>query len=1098
VGFLSAVGQVIANQKTFKQWEKEDANKQAQRDVLTQNGLSRAELQNAANKGKVIMDVIDIMDTHSEEVAENTETAIMPIAQSLPSLASLLAVIGTAKFYIEPHANIHDKAYKNFINSPKGKELTDIILKLKENIKNNPENNPLSEVKIGAPGFLSRIMGNRLTEITPDNISGKLPEIIFSKKNMSLISQSGDKEVKALHTRLTEIAKEFQNTKGIKNNSMGKILGKSAALIGGISAFVFVAANIVAAKLQVKSSRIARWQSREDLKDPKYFVQYTEEQIAEAQRNADANKKEEKKGFSLFKKPEAKGMFKYSNNNSFFKSLRATVKDSKNYDEWKANYNLEDKKVKRNLTQEELEEAEREQEVLQRVTKIINNKAEEYSENMETTAGVLIGGTPYLGLGIGAIINTFITKTGLGEKFSDKKFEKILSKVKDNDKKEELKTLYEKLKAPKNKADKSLTGTFDGINNIKVYIEKLFSALDFEALDKKGGLSAMYNKAKEALNAAMTTKIARNTAIGLIGSLITGTVGAFIGLKLQKSAARAGRYTAKRELEENSANFIGYTKEEFDKVNDIKAEKKPVLKRLGDYLMFIPKVLKEYFDYEKYKKTQADNDKALLEELTKLEVTDKQLKDAKELQRKLFTTFESVDDKSQEYSEAIEAVTEMSQPLLPYIGMVITAIPIAIGATRLVKKGGAGAAESITGFFAKHTRFLKGKVANKYVDGVTNNIRGIVERQKISGSPTDKVPFAKIMELFPETGDGGKLMAAVREAIESSKGKENELEAALKALADNPLFKKSVSREELVKAIEDCNKNFNSYAQKIFEMMGVSSEEKIDLDLMKIAEPYLDDVVSVSDVLNKLIKSGDIPNVKISEIASKLSSLNVQGIKGFKGIDEFKNALKSNNITGIINAVAEGKIKTGEWRKIVSELTEQMQDNGLKKMLNGIIKSSMTDEQALKIFQNIQTILKHMPKEELSKIIDVAIEEFTKNPAKFMQALQNGQFKSVLLTRGLAAGAAAAPVAWGALTMLITYVIESVFASMQKQAGRLGVMKAFEELQDVRFYANMEPSTEETTPNKGKSIQKQNTAQTSFSSSNIKNVNELFNQLRQR
>ena len=47
---------------------------------------------------------------------------------------------------------------------------------------------------------------------------------------------------------------------------------------------------------------------------------------------------------------------------------------------------------------------------------------------METTAGVLIGGTPFLGMGIGALVNTFITKTGLGDKFENKNFDKLLKK----------------------------------------------------------------------------------------------------------------------------------------------------------------------------------------------------------------------------------------------------------------------------------------------------------------------------------------------------------------------------------------------------------------------------------------------------------------------------------------------------------------------------------------------------------------------------------------------------------------------------------------------------------------------------------------------
>lgn len=1094
MGFFGAVGQVISNQKNFKQWEKEDSNRQKQRDTLAQRGVDQTELQQAANKGKVIMDVIDIMDTHSEEVAENTETAIMPVAQSIPGLASALTILGMGKFYTMPKANAYDKAVDNFVYkdfnvknkiarvkyTKNGGELFTIIEKLREKAKNAPNDAVLSKIKLGDTDFLLQFMGTKLSQ-NNKNDAGTLTSI-FNKKNMKLLSQSDDSEIKSLYPRLNEIGKEFANTPGIKNVSFGKIMGRTLFIAGGISAALFVAANIIAAKIQVKSSRIARWQSRQDLTDPKYFVQYTDEQIKEAQKNIEANKEDEPKGFSLFKnkKTNTDGL-KYSNNNSFFKSLGATMKDSKNYDEWKENYNLEDKKVKRNLTPEEIKEAEKEQEVIQRITKIINNKAEEYSENMETTAAVLIGGTPWLGLGIGALINTIMTKTGFGEKISTAKFNKLLKNIPDENKKEELKKLYESLKSANGKEAKGFVAEFTqktkDVKNFGTYYEKMFEALaKKDNFDAKGGMGQAFNSFKNIFHIATTMKTGRNVLIGFAGSMITGMAGAFIGLKLQKSAARAGRYKAKRELEENSENFIGYTKEDFKSVSDIKAEKKPAMQKLGEYLTFIPRVIKDYYNYEKYKNNEADYDKKLLNELTKLEVSDKQLKDAEELQRKLFTTFESVDDKSQEYSEAIEAVTEMSQPLLPYIGYAIAAIPLIIGGTKLYKGGAPKATESITGFFAKHTGFLKGKTADKYVNGITENIKGIVEKQKVIGKISQN-PVIQMLESISQ-GSNGKLSEDIKGALNSAKGKENELAAFINNIIETPSFKKAnSSKEELTKIVDDFTKNITIILQNDirFKESNVKSPEEIKAAI----KPLIKDCDNISDVIKKLLTQIEIPNIKISEIGDKFKSMGSLGIK----TEQIKQDLQTNNAAGTANKFIEEKIQSGDWRTLLSTAKENMPDGFIKIMLDKAVNSSMTNEQAFKIYQNINTILKNMPKEELQKIMDTAFEEFTKNPAKFIQALQSGELKNVFLTKGIAVTAVAAPAIWSALSMILAFTIESVFASMQKQAGRLGVMKALEELEDVRFYADMKP--ENNVKNQTTAENRQNAQQAKSISNNI-------------
>ena len=63
------------------------------------------------------------------------------------------------------------------------------------------------------------------------------------------------------------------------------------------------------------------------------------------------------------------------------------------------------------------------------------------------------------------------------------------------------------------------------------------------------------------------------------------------------------------------------------------------------------------------------------------------------------------------------------------------------------------------------------------------------------------------------------------------------------------------------------------------------------------------------------------------------------------------------------------------------------------------------------------------------------------------------------MTPGLKKALAAAGISWTAFSIIMTYAVESWLADMQLKAGRLGVMKAMESLEDPRYYANIERTT---------------------------------------
>jgi hypothetical protein len=135
-------------------------------------------------------------------------------------------------------------------------------------------------------------------------------------------------------------------------------------------------------------------------------------------------------------------------------------------------------------------------------------------------------------------------------------------------------------------------------------------------------------------------------------------------------------------------------------------------------------VLKQYRAYNKYKKTEFKENKLLQEQLQKQEVSEQQLVDATNLQRKLFNTFEKVDDNSQIYSESMEAATEIAQPFIMYGGIALALTPIIVALAKVAKaKQTPGQlVDKISGWLSKSSWVMKSKLAKSYLNNVAENI----------------------------------------------------------------------------------------------------------------------------------------------------------------------------------------------------------------------------------------------------------------------------------------------------------------------------------------------------------------------------------------
>lgn len=177
-------------------------------------------------------------------------------------------------------------------------------------------------------------------------------------------------------------------------------------------------------------------------------------------------------------------------------------------------------------------------------------------------------------------------------------------------------------------------------------------------------------KVQSAQKISVATKIA-----GLVAS-----IGAAIWTsQITKQASRVGRYKVKQELMQNPEAFVYVDDKKANEVKDfeINTTKKQSL------IEFLKSAYKNNKEYKKHQKATAKDEKRFYKAIEDLELSEEQIKDAKQLQKNAFRTFNKVDDNSQKYSESVEALGQAS---MFSINLICTGIGMAIGIPLLLKK----------------------------------------------------------------------------------------------------------------------------------------------------------------------------------------------------------------------------------------------------------------------------------------------------------------------------------------------------------------------------------------------------------------------------
>ena len=320
----------------------------------------------------------------------------------------------------------------------------------------------------------------------------------------------------------------------------------------------------------------------------------------------------------------------------FVNSINDVRKNYRKYDEWEQAQ--ADKRARKeylaanlNIPQDKLNLIQKKAETVVRASEIMDTRSEDNCQNMEQLTGI-VSAIPVIGF-------TFLQEPLI--QLADKQFTSNIRKKLNNAKKE-LKSL-----SPQD-------------SNFKI---KKKEYLD---LSKKAEM--------------LSRKIKNYGTYAVTGLMVASAIGMILwGNSKQKEASRIGRFQAKQNELKDVENFIIYTPEQIEKAKEI-ASNIPDTKEKNNLSKIFSELKELEQDKSKYKAWLAQKDSDEIEKFKSVKLTEEQLKKGREEQELIINIVKDVNIKAEEYSENVEN----SYDTIGTLSWLI-AIPVGFAVNKLLK-----------------------------------------------------------------------------------------------------------------------------------------------------------------------------------------------------------------------------------------------------------------------------------------------------------------------------------------------------------------------------------------------------------------------------
>lgn len=586
----------------------------------------------------------------------------------------------------------------------------------------------------------------------------------------------------------------------------------------------------------------------------------------------------------------------------------------------------------------------------------------------------------------------------------------------------------------------------------------------------------------------ISDKIGKYAPIAAIGLMLVSAIGMILwGNSKQKEASRIGRYQAKQNELKDVKNFVVYTPEQLEKAQEI-AKTIPDEKERNSISKMIRELRGISKDKKAYKEYIKNKDPKEIEKLKSLTFTDEQLEKAREDKELIVDAVKEINIKAEEYSENVEnsfdTLQTVSFLIAAPLGIAINKIMKALKTSKKARSIVSLAVPTLTtvgigmaGTFEEKKASRVGRYKARE-DILKNPARLMAFKESDMESAKDiKAPKQK-QSILSKIGDSFSfLIRYYKDKSEYSKYKKT-------TQKENEKLQKALSKVEVTEAQKQEAKALQKNVFRAFD------------EIDEMSQRYSEDVEAGTEIAKELgttaftlaglgamayltvsIAKGKFP---ISKLANKLANwsldaksplkkavnevYDVLSKKDKKTVHEFQEKLVRGDLKWYLrepqNADLKAAIdKLGETFKGIGleaaakklktiEKVEDIKDFNINKFLSEAMKDHFKQSFLAKWARKFTVQCSKLYIKNKAYKYDLEI------PKEFQEQLgMNFTYKNydTLINTGIAAGLPVLSVLLG-----VPYAFNAYLTNIQKKAGKIGIMKAMDKIDNDRVFASNE------------------------------------------